>query len=1840
MPAATSATMSASASASEVASASSAQPSGSLVSVTNSGALANGPAAGVSPSADGRYVAFGSSATNLVSGDTNGVIDVFVRDRTAATTTRVSVASSGTQANAGSDLRAMSSDGRYVIFESTASNLVSTDSNGVGDVFVRDRNTGTTQRASISASGGQLNAVSSFAGTSKNGRFIAFYTNATNVGVTTQAPANIYVRDLTLNTTSGFFYGLNPQTAPDGSAGPVRFSDDGRYVSFLSFATNITQTRDWSSCGQTGNGRPLQYLRDTTTGVNTFLQDSQKLGSYNGEDMTPDGRYVFYGISCVNTNLANDGGFYRYDRQTGTYSVVTYPHAAGFDLSVVLVSGASDDGQRVFTRMCFPSLGWGSCAPDRTAIRDIPSLLWVPVTSIGDTGIIEGDGKNVALVTDTALASTDTNGYSDVYLVAGPPAAQVIPTGGSVAPAEELGGCACGHSSHAQATSYPVDTASGNFWHTFDDLAVPGRGPALALTRTYNSLAATSDGPFGFGWSSSYAMSLTSGPSTTVVTQENGSQTTFTLNGTTWSGPPRLLATLAHNPDGTWTFTRRARETFTFDTSGRLTAVRDLNGYTTTVTYPSGSSQIVTDPAGRSLTFTYTGSHVTQVTDSATPTRSLTYTYDGAGNLTDVVDIGGGHWQFTYDGAHRMLTMRTPRFYGDTTTTPSPVVTNHYDPQGRVDWQSDPLGRTTSFDYTSIAGSTKVTDPKGNISLFTYNYGVLIAITRGWGTNSQALWQYRHDVDTVGANLVVDPNGHSSSTVYDTAGNVISRTDGLNRTTIYTYNALNEPTSITEPKQVNGHLITTVMTYDTAGNPLTRSSPLLDSNGNTTATSTTTNHYNDAAHPGDLTSVTDANNNTTAFTYDAFGNLTSVTAPPTPENPAGNKSTFSYDTATGRRLTMVSAKGNVTGANPAVYTTTYAYDAYGRPTVTKDPLWTAAAPTQHQIVRHYDADGNLDSATDGNNQTETYVHDAAGQLIETHRADGTILRQDYWADGTLNHRYDGAGQPTTYTYDPLGHPETVTDPLGRTTQFSYDPVGNQLVLWDPSTRATTSSYDAANQRTAITFSDGVTPNVTNITYDADGQRTAMSDGTGTSTWAWDSLHRLTSQTNGAGKTVGYGYDIGGRLSSITYPGTTGTVTRTYDAANRLATVKDWGNRQTTFGYDPDSNLTTQTYPNSTTSTQTFDAAGQLMGISAAPTANPNTPFASFGYGRDGTGQLTSATSTGVPADNHTWSYTELNQLSGVDTATYDYDAGDNLTKRLDGTIQSFDAANELLAATNGPPIALVGTPTGAGDSTSTSLTVNLPTGTTVDDQVLLAVTVPNSKSVTAPTGYAVVGTYTSGTSNTAAKVVVLRHTVTSGETSVTVSFGTKFAKSVTLAVYRNVNPAAPIDAAGQGGATNVGTSVTAPAVTASGTGDRLVMIAGANGTSGTWTTPNGMTSLVQKTGGTTDSFLAEQTLTAPGTTPSATANHSTSTQLAGVLVALRPAQTVYTYDPQGNRTTTTPASGTTTALNYDQANRLKSYGTGATYSYNGAGLRMSKTVSGTTTQFTWGDAEGLPLLLVDGTTNYIYGPGGLPLEQITSAGAVTYYHHDQLGSTRVLTNSSGQVVATYTYDPYGKVTGSTGTASNPFAYAGEYTDSESGLQYLRTRYYDSATGQFLTVDPWFEVTRERYSYVGGDPLNAVDPTGLVRIPGTNWCIDIFDPNCRSLSEQHPAIEPVLWIVASAGLMVADVSAARSAGAPTPTRDLEMVLDDDEAIFVPELVEESFADGAAVRTTGGDNLGRAGSCPSGPSRTGPAGPAKLGPTGPAGIGGGNTWNSGPGRGRLGGVGPVSPRSPDF
>jgi RHS repeat-associated protein len=142
---------------------------------------------------------------------------------------------------------------------------------------------------------------------------------------------------------------------------------------------------------------------------------------------------------------------------------------------------------------------------------------------------------------------------------------------------------------------------------------------------------------------------------------------------------------------------------------------------------------------------------------------------------------------------------------------------------------------------------------------------------------------------------------------------------------------------------------------------------------------------------------------------------------------------------------------------------------------------------------------------------------------------------------------------------------------------------------------------------------------------------------------------------------------------------------------------------------------------------------------------------------------------------------------------------------------------------------------------------------------------------------------------------------------------------------------------------------------------------------------------------------------------------------------------------------------------------------------------------------------------VAASSDYVYGLHEMIVEQInTSTGAVTYLHHDQQGSTRLLTGSTGTVTGKCSYSAYGAPT-CEGASTTPLGYDGQYTSSDTGLIYLRNRVYDPTTAQFLTVDPLEQLTRAPYNYVEDNPVNAVDPTGLCGAGSLSEFADCFNP---------------------------------------------------------------------------------------------------------------------------------------
>ena len=270
-----------------------------LVSPAFDGSVADDQSLRPSISADGRYVAFSSEASNLVADDTNGMTDVFVHDRQSDTTERVSLAWNGAEGDHNSTWASVSAAGRYVAFYSYASNLVQNDTNGLADAFVFDRQTDTIERVSVASDGSQADGGSSYLAISADGRYVAFNSTASNlVDNDTNNTSDVFVFDRDLDTTERVSVAGDGSETNYASYGPS-ISADGRYVAFHSYATNLVS-------GDTNFRQDVfVYDRqgDSIERVSLAIDGSQANNHSTWTSISADGSYTAFESDA--TNLVN-----------------------------------------------------------------------------------------------------------------------------------------------------------------------------------------------------------------------------------------------------------------------------------------------------------------------------------------------------------------------------------------------------------------------------------------------------------------------------------------------------------------------------------------------------------------------------------------------------------------------------------------------------------------------------------------------------------------------------------------------------------------------------------------------------------------------------------------------------------------------------------------------------------------------------------------------------------------------------------------------------------------------------------------------------------------------------------------------------------------------------------------------------------------------------------------------------------------------------------------------------------------------------------------------------------------------------------------------------------------------------------------------------------------------------------------------------------------------------------------------------------------------------------------------------------------------------------------------
>lgn len=884
----------------------------------------------------------------------------------------------------------------------------------------------------------------------------------------------------------------------------------------------------------------------------------------------------------------------------------------------------------------------------------------------------------------------------------------------------------------------PVNTIFGNFYYKHTDLQMPGIGPNIALTRSYNS-ANPQDGLLGWGWNVTNDLRITWPDADHVAVKHgDGRVDTFARTSSGWEGPPGSVDRLVITGDAatrtrTYTLSTRERITYVFNDYGRLKSAADSDGNIARFSYSGSQWTGVTDASARTwkLDYTGTGNRIHRITDPSG--RTVTYAYDASGNLISVTNAAGGVTHYGYDSHHRLTDIYDPRgtrslhmAYEDVVPYNQPGVTG----VGRVIRQddargthkfayfngytvyTDPFGKPTTTHYDSKFNITKKVDALGNTMSWTFdNKGQVMSETDALGR----VTKYTYDAR---GNRLSTRNalGGVSSSTYDARDNLLSVADPLGRVTKHTYDPENHRISTT-----NAHAKVTTWAYDARGLQTSLTNVL----GKVTRWTYDMN--------GNRTSVTDTLGRITRFTVDSAGRVASESDPLnqvkrtsynplnlvlTQTAPDGGVTTYTYDAA-GNKTSVKDPKGNTTtytynAANDLVsernalgQTTTYTYDRLGqqvRQTLANGTPWITAYDAIGRkvsettplglVTRHgYDRVGNLTSVTLPNGKVTRYGYDALNRLVSVTDALGGISRYTYDAVGNQTSATDAMGRKTNYTYDKLNWltkeataANTITkvyDTLGRITRETRARVGTTT-----GQQATSYTYDAMDR--VLSKTSGTT--VTRYTYDAVGNRTTMKHGASTSstlpttTYTYDVASRVKKVASPQG-TVSHTYDRAGNRISMAQAGL--TTNYTYDALNRLSSVKRGMASTEAYAYNNVGLNTTQSSGNGLVTVLTYDSDGRLLSLT---TKNGTTTLSSTNYTLDKLGNRTKETNRGFTGS---YTYDALSRLTGatvsVSTAggartainrtySYTYDkVGNRLRETVNGVVKGYvyNGANQL-----------------------------------------------------------------------------------------------------------------------------------------------------------------------------------------------------------------------------------------------------------------------------------------------------------------------------------------------------------------------------------------------------------------------------------------------------------------------------------------------------------------------------------------------------------------------------------
>lgn len=1217
----------------------------------------------------------------------------------------------------------------------------------------------------------------------------------------------------------------------------------------------------------------------------------------------------------------------------------------------------------------------------------------------------------------------------------------------------------------------PINLGTGNEYRDDADYDLG----ALSFHRYYNSHAAVVSSHIGVHWRHSFDRSLEylsdGTTSTAIVFRPDGLQVTFTLQTGQWTTDTDVANRLTTQTDTAGAITgwlyvdASTRYQEAYDANGNLLSITDTNGQVTTLAYSTASTPTSIAPSAGLL-----------LTVADPRGRSLNFTYDAQGNVATVTQPDGGVLGYAYDANGHLVTVTYP----DTKTRQyvynESALTGGANLPNALTGDIDESGvRLTSIGYNSQGQATMSTLPGGaDLTQVAYNSNSTTSVT--YPTGAQATLSFVAPNGSMHASTVSAPCGPgcgqpNASATFDSDGYVASTTDFNGNVTAMTHDAnglLNQ--------QIDGsgstEQRTTNTTWDaTLRDPLTRT--VLDANGNTVAQTAWV--YNATGQPVARCEIDPA-----------IAAAASYSCANTGAVPAGvRRWTYTYcDVVDSTQCPLVGLLRATTGPRTDLtQTTTYSYYMDSVATGCGTPGGAC-----HQA-------GDLYQVTDARGHVTTYAsYDGAGRVTRLTDANGVNTDLTYTARGWLASRtVDGA--TTTLGYTPYGAVASVTDPDNVTTTFTYDAAHRLTDITDAQGNSIHYTLDAAGNKISeqTRTATGTVVRSLSRSYNALGQVTAIIDGLSHTVFnagysdSYDANGNLVHSADALGFQRQQGFDALNRLNSTianyngTDPATQNTQTAVaHDALDQLDGVTDPSGLNTFYTYDGLGNRTELQSPDTGTSTDTYDAAGnRLTHTDAKGIVSTSTYDA-----------LNRLTSTGY-ADttlNVSYSYDEANAVTGCNvsssigrltrvvegdvTTVFCYDGRGNVVQKRQVTASQTD--NTLYVYTSGDRLSGVSTPdqtaigyTYDSDGRISGVQVTPAGGTTAPPTVVSNVTwLP----------FGPISSYTLGNGQTVTRTYDANYRLTDLTSP---ALNLHFARDA------------------MGNIIALGNAPGANPATETYSYDPLYRLSGVS---------DAGTALESYTYNPTGDRLSK---TAPGLATGAYLYTTGTHQLASIGNAAR------TNDANGN-TTGSVMGGETFGFDYNGRNRLgaahRNGPTVGTYTYNALGQRIGKVATfpqASTERYAYDQAG--QLIGEYGTSNRDYvWLGDIPVAVVdnTINGSVTtslvnYVTADQLGTPRAVTDGTGTVIWSWAYqgNPFGEQqpSSSTGYVLN-LRYPGQYYDAETGTNYNVFRTFEPSAARYLQPDPTgFDGGIGLFAYVGGNPLNYIDPLGLSDSEGTVLC---------------------------------------------------------------------------------------------------------------------------------------------